>query len=81
MSKMSDHQIDMMDVIRQNDERQGPTCARCHRTEEEADTMILGDVCGDCADDLRDHERADECDPDGSCDTSPRHTSTLSQCH
>lgn len=29
-------------------------CKRCHRTASEAGTPILGDVCGDCADDLRD---------------------------
>ena len=40
------------------------TCKRCHRNAARAGTPILGDVCGDCADDLRGEEQAREMDPD-----------------
>jgi len=34
-------------------------CKRCARTEAEAYVPILGDVCGDCADDLREERKAE----------------------
>jgi len=41
-----------------------PRCGRCGHSEYEVGSPILGGICGDCADDLRDQEQADEHDPD-----------------